>query len=122
MRKIYYRKLVRDKIPEIIANRNRECECYELDNKTFKKQLMKKAVEEAKGLLASNSKKEIVSELADVYDVLSEIEKINKISKNQVSLKRRENLKRKGGFINKLFLIWSSDEKYKTNEIKGRSR
>lgn len=122
MKKIFYRKLVRDKIPEVISARDRQCECLVMDNKTFGKELLKKAVEESKGLMAANSKKELVSELADVYEVLTEIEKFNKIERAEITKARKVNLKIKGGFKKRLFLIWSSDEKYKSNESVGKSK
>jgi predicted house-cleaning noncanonical NTP pyrophosphatase (MazG superfamily) len=118
MKKIFYSKLVRDNIPSIIAERGSRCSIKRLPKKAFEKALLKKVGEEASGILAARTRRELILEFADVVDVLEEIKKIKKISAREVTAARRTNFKRKGGFKKRLFLTWSSDDGYTSNESK----
>ena len=118
MKKIYYNKLIRDKVPDKIHLLGSECETLELSQEEFEKELIKKVTEEARGLLNAKNDQEILEELADVMDVLDEILKIKNISREQLELQQKNNFEKKGGFSKRLFLSWSSDDGYKTNEKK----
>ena len=119
MKKIYYNKLIRDLIPKRIEESNGKYFCRQLLQKDFKKELIKKVEEEASGLKNSKTKKEIISEMGDILDVIDEIKKVFKISEKELTESRKKEFKRKGGFDRKLFLSWSEDTGYKTNEKKG---
>ena len=108
VKKVYYNKLIRDKIPERII----EC------GGDYKVRLLKKVGEEASGLLAAKTKSDIIKEIADVVDVIEEIIKVKGISNQEIKKQQQENKKLKGGFKKKLFLYWSSDTGYKTNEVR----
>lgn len=116
MKKIYYNKLIRDKIPERIEKSGGDFKIRKLKAKYFEKELIKKVGEEADGLLNVKTKKKLISELADVLDVIQEIKKFKGITNQQIKKARRESNKKKGGFKERLFLIWSSNTGYKTNE------
>lgn len=116
MEKVYYNKLVRDKIPEKIRSKGADCKVKELRSSEFSKELIKKVGEEADGLDGAKTKKELVSELADITDVIEELKRLKKITNQEIEEAQRENYKNKGGFRKKLFLVWSSDDKYKSNE------
>lgn len=116
MKKIYYNKLVRDRIPEKIINGGGYYKIKKLKKKAFEVELFKKVGEEASGLLAAKTAEELRSELADVLAVIDEIKKIKRITPAQVQKSLKDNFERKGGFDKKLFLVWSSDTGYKTNE------
>ena len=75
MKKIHYHKLVRDRIPQRIAESGGIYKVKVLDRKAFCAELLKKVGEEASGLLSAKKKEEIVSELGDVLDVIREIQK-----------------------------------------------
>ncbi len=121
MKRVYYRKLIRDKIPEKISNRGSELETRRLSKVEFLKELLKKAGEESGELfLKSKGKKEIVEEIADVLDVIDEILKFKKITQKQVIDQQKKNFEKKGGFAKRLYLVWSSDDKYMTNEKLGK--
>ncbi|HEY4502923.1 MAG TPA: nucleoside triphosphate pyrophosphohydrolase [Candidatus Paceibacterota bacterium] len=113
-----YNKLVRDKIPHNIKVKGSSYKIKKLKQKDFEWELLKKVGEEASGLLAAKTKEEIVSELADILAVIEEIKKHKKISQRQILKAIKTNFERKGGFKKKIFLIWSSDDDYKTNERK----
>jgi len=116
MKKIYYNKLIRDKIPEKIRTNGGEFKTVKLNRRQFEQELLKKAGEESGGLLSAKTNKELASELADLCAVIEEIKRTKRISERQITKAIRENLDRKGGFRKKLFLVWSSDTGYKTNE------
>jgi len=119
-KKIYYRKLIRDKISRRIEQSGGRFEIKILSGVDFKKELMKKVVEEASGLSNAKGKEEIVSETGDLLDVLREIKKVFGISSEELRNSRIEELKRKGGFKKRMFLVWSEDTGYRTNERKGK--
>lgn len=116
MKKIYYNKLIRDNIPERIAKAGASCSIKKLLKKSFEKELIKKVEEEASGMQNAKNKKELIGEIADVVEVINEIKKVKKIRESEINAARRKNMQRKGGFNKRLFLYWSSDDGYKTNE------
>src|SRR4030042_2055305 len=81
IKKIYYHKLVRDKIPEIIEKSGGAAKFKKLTAKQFEKELLKKVGEESSALPGVKSKKELIDELADVIEVIDEIKKFKKITK-----------------------------------------
>ena len=116
MNRVYYNKLIRDNIPDKIAGKGSECETRELSQEEFEQELLKKVGEEAGALPKAGSREELVAELADVVDVIEELKKAKHISDTELAAAQAENQKKKGGFAKRLFLIWSSDDGYKTNE------
>lgn len=116
MKKIYYNKLIRDKIPENIKKSGGYFKIKKLKAKEFERELIKKVGEEVDGLIGAKTKEKLISELADVLDVIQEIKKFKKITNQQIEKAQKESSNRKGGFKKRLFLFWSSDTGYKTNE------
>jgi predicted house-cleaning noncanonical NTP pyrophosphatase (MazG superfamily) len=116
--KIYYYKLVRDKIPDIIKKSGGLAKFRKLTSGQFEKELLKKVGEESSALPRVKSKKELIDELADVVEVISEIKKFKKITEKQIKAARKTNMDKKGGFKKKLYLVWSEDTGYRTNERK----
>ena len=92
--------------------------CKILNKRTFFKELLKKVGEEASGLLNAKNRKGLIEELADVVDVIEEIKRVKKISSADIKTIQKRNKKLKGGFRKRIFLIWSEDTGYKTNERK----
>jgi len=118
VKKVYYNKLIRDNIPAKMERVGAAYEIKKLSKKEFEKELLKKVEEEASGLLEVKSKKEIIEELADVLDVIKEIRRIKKIKPSCIEKAQKENVRKKGGFQKRIFLVWSEDSGYRTNEIK----
>jgi len=116
MKKITYNKLIRDNIPARIENSGGVGSYRKLNGKEFEKKLIQKVEEEASGLTAAKSKQELTYELADVIEVIEEIKKVKKISNKQIATARQKNMKKKGGFKKRIFLRWTSDTGYRTNE------
>lgn len=122
MKKIYYHKLIRDNIPSNIKKAGAQGKFKKLKKRQFETALIRKVEEEASGMQNAKSKKELVSEIADVIDVIEEIKKIKKIRNTDITGARKANMKRKGGFKKRLYLVWSSDDGYKSNEKKSNKR
>ena len=60
----------------------------------------------------------VLARSSDVLDVIEEIKKLKKITDKQVKDAQKLNFEKKGGFEKKIFLFWSSDTGYKSNERK----
>ena len=118
MKKIYYHKLIRDNIPANIKKAGAQGKFRKLNKKQFATALIRKVEEESSGMQTAKTKKELVSEMADVLDVIEEIKKIKKIRNADIARARKANMKRKGGFKKRLYLVWSSDDGYETNEMR----
>ena len=107
MKKVYHRKLIRDKIPEIIESKGGEYKIRTLQEREFEKELRKKLLEESKEILEA-PKKEIINELSDVLEVIKSIALFYKIDFKEVEKYQIKKRKERGGFLKRLFLIWSS--------------
>ena len=107
MEKVFYKKLVRDNIPEIIENSGGVCETRILNNEEFEMELRKKLVEESKEVLNS-SKEELVGELADVLQLINNLVKNNQLTMEDVQNEMKLKEEKRGGFDKKLFLEWAS--------------
>jgi predicted house-cleaning noncanonical NTP pyrophosphatase (MazG superfamily) len=115
--KIFYNKLIRDGIPQKIKDNGGEFEMRTLkDDAEFQQELLKKVAEEANALARVRSRDEFLGEYADLMIVLDEIARLLEFSEADVKLALEENLKKKGGFKERLFLHWSSDDTYTSNE------
>lgn len=106
-KKYYHRKLIRDKIPELIEANNGQFETKILGKKEFKKELKKKLVEEAKEVIETDDKG-LINELADVLELVKSIASHYGINFSEIEKYQKEKRKRVGGFKRKIFLIWST--------------
>ena|SRR5680860_212633 len=117
MSKIFYNKLIRDRIPEKIANNGEKCEVRNItDDSEFQQELLKKVAEESSALSRARTREEFIDEYADLMVVLDTLTMQLKLSEAEVSLALKENLERKGGYEKSIFLLWSEDSGYKSNE------
>jgi predicted house-cleaning noncanonical NTP pyrophosphatase (MazG superfamily) len=116
MKKIHYNKLIRDKIPAKMDKKGARYSVKKLGSKQFEQELMKKVGEESDGLISTKTKVELIDELSDIIAVIEEIKKFKKINHRQMSAALKKNMDKKGGFKKRLFLYWSEDTGYKTNE------
>ena len=96
-----YNKLVRDKIPEIIARDNgKTCVTRIMEDDEYLKSLNTKMQEELKEYLESGD----VEELADLEEILRAILDIKKVSYNEFEKIRMAKVNRRGAFKKKIFL------------------
>jgi predicted house-cleaning noncanonical NTP pyrophosphatase (MazG superfamily) len=106
MKKYFHKKLIRDKIPEIIDANNGHYETRILDDTEYEVELKRKLVEEAKELQGAG-KEEIIGELADVLELVKSITAQNGIEFSVVEEKQVNKKEKRGGFDKKIFLEWS---------------
>jgi predicted house-cleaning noncanonical NTP pyrophosphatase (MazG superfamily) len=114
--RIYYNKLVWDNVPDIIRNKGKECEVRELTDEEFELELLKKVEEEASALPETTTKQELIDEIADVITVIEYIKTRKGISELDIADALERHVHKRGRFEKKLFLVWSSDSTYVTNE------
>ena len=117
MARIFYNKLIRDRIPEIIEVKGELCDVRVLDDAhEFQQELLKKIVEEAGGLVKARSRKDLLDEYADLMVALDTLMHLMEFSEADIKTALEENLNRKGSYKRQLFLHWSEDTDYQTNE------
>jgi predicted house-cleaning noncanonical NTP pyrophosphatase (MazG superfamily) len=115
--RIYYNKLIRDNIPDIIKAKREACDVRTItDMQEFQQELFKKIKEEATSLSMTRTKKEFLEEYSDLMVVLETILQQLDISTEELHEVRAENLLRKGHYKRQHFLRWSEDVGYKSNE------
>lgn len=109
MKKVFHKKLIRDKIPQIIEAAGDKYEVRVMGKREFEKELKKKLVEEANELIKT-PRKDLLNEMADVLELLKSIANFYKIDFKLLEEKQVQKRKERGGFKKRLFLIWSSQK------------
>ena len=105
-----HNKLIRDKIPEIIERTGEKYKVRTLDNEEYKKELLKKIVEEAKEVLgADGDKKELTKEIGDVLEVIDHLVGAFDLNKDEIEKIKQERKGSRGGFDKKLFLEYTEE-------------
>ncbi len=123
MKKIYYNKLIRDGVAESMKKKGVIFETKKLSKIQFEKALLAKVVEEAGGIQNAKTRKELMHEICDVLAVIESIIKQKKINFfKELRAVWKENIKQKGRFNDRLWLVWSEDNGYRTNEKKGKRK
>lgn len=97
-------KLIRDKIPAIIATKWEIANTYIADSGEYWEKLKDKLIEEAHEVIAETN---IPEELADLMEVIHAICKTRWITLEEVEKIRREKREKRGGFEEKIILIQS---------------
>ena len=95
-----YKKLVRDKIPEIIKQNGDSPITRILDNEEYTKELNKKLLEECNEYLAS----EDVEEIADILEVIRAIIKAKGHTPEEIEEIRKQKAQKRGGFDKQIYL------------------
>ena len=117
MKKVYYNKLVRDRIQTKIEGKGEACSVRSIEDvDEFIQELLKKVIEEADALAHSRTRAEFLSEYADVMVVLDALTSTLEISETDLRIAMTENVEKKGLYKNRHFLNWSEDRGYKSNE------
>ena len=115
--KIFYNKLVRDKIKEKIESLDERCEVRTItDDSEFQQELLKKIREEATALSQVRTRTDFLDEYADLMVVLDALTATMGFSEADIQIAIEENVKRKGLYNQKHFLHWSDDSGYVSNE------
>ena len=115
--RIYYNKLVRDNVPDMIRANRKACEVVQItDMQEFQQELLKKIKEEAASLTLVRTREDFLNEYADLMIVLNAVMQQLEITPEEVSKAKANNYLKKGGFKHKHFLKWSEDMTYQSNE------
>jgi len=99
-----YNKLLRDKIPQIIAQSGKKAETSILDDAAYAEALKTKMVEEAQELVAAHDRADVLNELADLDELIRATAAHHNISLEELSAARLHKNVERGGFQNKIFL------------------
>ncbi|MEO1401246.1 MAG: nucleoside triphosphate pyrophosphohydrolase [Cyanobacteria bacterium J06635_1] len=105
MRKVYS-KLVRDKVPSIIAAANKRYDAQALSDTQYQLALKAKLVEEALEVQAAASPEDLVAELADVLEVMAALMDAYGLDAEQVKSAQADKRARRGGFETRIELLW----------------
>ncbi|MCT7951185.1 nucleoside triphosphate pyrophosphohydrolase [Ancylothrix sp. C2] len=101
-----YKKLVRDRIPEIIREAGRDCEIETLSETQYRLALRDKLIEEAQEVRGALNQEDLIKELADLSEVIEAIIQESGISKEVVLAEQKKRRTERGGFENRTQLIW----------------
>ena len=111
-----YNKLIRDKIPEVIADDNFIGRYKKLNKKEFKKALFEKIIEETAELSKTSNKADLIEELADLQEILLVLYENEKISVKEIEAVRKAKLKKRGGFTKRIMLLdMTPNKNYRKN-------
>ncbi len=116
MEKIYYNKLCRDKVPEIIAGKGFECEVREVDHEEYRREIIRKVFEEASGVSNHSGRESLLKELADLAVTIDAVKKEFGIGEEELNLAVERSIDEKGGYEDMLYLSWSSDTEYSSHD------
>lgn len=98
-------KLVRDRIADIICQSGKQCEVAVMPEAEFRQALREKLLEEA-GEVAAASSENLVSELADLQEVIDALLRVYGIEREAVVKEQRRKRTERGGFEQRLRLLW----------------
>lgn len=102
-----FNKLVRDRIPEIMAQRGLEPVVEVLDAAAYQDELHRKLHEEVAEFEASGT----AEELADILEVVYALAAAQNLTEDQLNTIRSQKRQERGGFNQRLFLISVAEEK-----------
>jgi predicted house-cleaning noncanonical NTP pyrophosphatase (MazG superfamily) len=113
------RKLVRDKIIEIIKDNGGKPVYRTIEGKEYINELLTKLEEEMRELMEvkDGDIENIKNEIADVQEIINNLLIALKISKIDLTTKQREKIKSTGGFKKKIFVETVSFEESNTKLI-----
>ncbi|ACK66993.1 MazG nucleotide pyrophosphohydrolase [Rippkaea orientalis PCC 8801] len=105
----YHHKLVRDKIPDIIAKSENFCEIRTLSEQEYLEALKHKLLEEAQEVIEADPEN-LVKELGDLFEVIDNILIAYQISRETVINYQQQRRKERGGFTQRIQLIWTETQ------------
>ncbi len=101
MSTIIFKKLVRDRVPEIIRESGKACCVEQLSEEDYITELYRKLDEETSEFKQSRS----TDELADILEVIFAISEARGISVRELEQKRLDKAEVRGAFKKRVFLI-----------------
>ncbi len=104
-----YNKLVRDKIPEIIAASGKRLRTRVLAQDEYVMQLKIKLAEESAEYLKATDDETALEELADLLEVIHALAEEHGATWDELELMRRKKADQRGGFKERVYLIDVTD-------------
>jgi predicted house-cleaning noncanonical NTP pyrophosphatase (MazG superfamily) len=114
--KIYYNKLCRDNVPEIIRAKGFDCDIREMDHTEYRREVIRKVYEEASGVSNHTSRDHLLKELADLVITINAVKHEFEITDAEMTEAMTKSLIEKGGYDKRLYLSWSSDTEYSSHD------
>ncbi|MDP9378784.1 MAG: nucleoside triphosphate pyrophosphohydrolase [Chloroflexota bacterium] len=105
MRTIAYNKLVRDRIREIIAGRGAKAITRTLDDEKFGAFLRVKLLEEVQEVMSAATRRELITEIADVLEVVRALADLAGIRLEEIETAMRERAASRGISSQRLLLV-----------------
>ena len=103
-----YNKLVRDHIPTILAQTGYTYETTTMDEQEYRQALREKLVEEAREAAAAVEMRQLITELADLYEVIDTLMRENTIAPDVVRAEQERRRQARGGFAQRIRLLSTS--------------
>ncbi|MFC5648611.1 phosphoribosyl-ATP pyrophosphohydrolase [Paenibacillus solisilvae] len=100
-----YNKLVRDRIPEIIAQGGKNHSTRILDETEYKTELRTKLAEELNEYLEAANDNDAMEELSDILELIQTLTTIHGSTVEQLESIRADKEEKRGGFKERIFLI-----------------
>ncbi|CAM4443681.1 nucleoside triphosphate pyrophosphohydrolase [Paenibacillus tarimensis] len=100
-----YNKLVRDRIPAIIAEGGSTCSTRVLEETEYRAQLRTKLYEELDEYMRAGDDSSAVEELADILELLHTLAGVHGSSPEQLEAVRRDKAEKRGGFRERVYLM-----------------
>ncbi|HEV2662407.1 MAG TPA: nucleoside triphosphate pyrophosphohydrolase [Ktedonobacteraceae bacterium] len=100
-----YNKLVRDRIPAILAQAGYTYETIIMDEQEYQQALREKLVEEALEAAAATETRQLITELTDLYEVIDTLMRENTIAPEVVRAEQERRRQERGGFAQRIRLL-----------------
>lgn len=97
-------KLWRDKMPRESEKKGSVIHVKRLEDEEFDQELRRKLLEEAQEVKAANSQKELIGELADVYEVIETLCALHNIDIHEVITTQLQKRMERGGFMERKYV------------------
>ncbi len=114
--KIFYNKLCRDRVPEIIKEKGFECGVRVVEHDEYKREIIRKVFEEASGVSNHTTRESLMKELADLLITINAVKNEFNITDAEVTEAMTKSLLEKGGYEKRQYLSWSSDTEYSSHD------
>ncbi|TVQ12729.1 MAG: nucleotide pyrophosphohydrolase [Leptolyngbya sp. DLM2.Bin27] len=101
-----YNKLVRDRIPELLASQQIQFDIETMSHSEYCHALRQKLIEEAREA-AEATDHDLITELADLWEVIEATMSAYRIQRNQVLACQMQRRIERGTFDRRLRLLWA---------------
>lgn len=102
-----YDKLIRDRIPAIMDEDHVRYEVETMDDAAYRAALRTKLIEEAQEAAATGARADLIKELADLREVARSLASAEGIGDDEIEAERAARERARGGFRERLRLLWT---------------